>query len=181
MASLAGRYADSYPMTLSPSPVTPSLTSGPNPDHLAAAGDRIALTLHLVASAPEFVDATRILDQKIASIGDEMEKAGFRRLDLKAGHYELRERRPARAGETDGTTFKVSRRLRLELSVDHALLDRFIAAITASSAEPALSLTFSSPDKGTMRTGIPAPAVAKALVHAETMVRAAGLSLVKSD
>ena len=109
-----------------------------------------------------------------------MEKEGFRRLDLKAGHYELRERRQARSG-TDTAAFRVSRRLRLELSADHALLDRFIAAITASSAEPALSLTFIGPDNATMRTGIPSPAVARALRHAEAMVRAAGLSLAKSD
>jgi uncharacterized protein YggE len=165
-------------MTLSLSPVTESLLSMQSSEHLVADGDRIVLTLHVAASAPEFSDATRMLNQKIASLGDEMEKAGIRRANLEAGHYELRETRQVRSDRTVRTGYDVSRRLRLELSVDHALLDRFIAAVAASSAKPALGLTFTSQDKRTLRTGLPAPAVADALKHAATLVRAAGLSLL---
>jgi uncharacterized protein YggE len=164
-------------MPLSLSPVTQSLPSTQSSEHLAPAGDRIVLTLHVAASAPEFTDAARILNQKIASLGDEMEKVGIRRAALEAGHYELRETRQVRTDRTVRTGYDVSRRLRLELSIDHALLNWVIAAVTASSAKPALGLTFTSQDKGTLRTGIPAPAVAEALKHAETLVRAAGLSL----
>jgi uncharacterized protein YggE len=164
-------------MTLSLSPVTQSLPSTQSSEYLIPDGDRIVLTLHVAASAPEFADATRILNQKIALVGDEMEKAGIRRADLEAGHYELRETRQVRTDRTVRTGCDVSRRVRLELAVDHALLDRFIAAVIASSAKPALSLTFTSQNKGTLRTGIPAPAVANALKHAATLARAAGLSV----
>jgi uncharacterized protein YggE len=146
-------------------------------EHLTPTADRIVLTLHVVASAPAFTDATRILNQKIASLEDEMEKVSIRRADLEPGHYELCETRQVHGARTVRTGFDVSRRIRLELSLDYALLDRFIAAVTASSAKPALSLAFTSQDKGALRHGVPAPAIADARKHAETMVRAAGLSL----
>jgi uncharacterized protein YggE len=175
--SLAERYADRQPMTLSPSQMTQKLPPAQSSGHIASAADRIVLTLHVGASAPEFTDAARILNQKIASLGDEMEKAGIRRADLQTGHYELRETRQVRGPRTVRTGFDVSRRIRLELSLDYALLDRFIAAVTASSARPALSLAFTGQDKGVLRHGALAPAIADARKHAETMVRAAGLSL----
>jgi uncharacterized protein YggE len=165
-------------MTLSPSPVTQPLPPVQSSGHVAPTADRIVLTLHVVASAPEFTDAARILNQKIASLRDEIEKVGIRHADLQTGHYELRETRQVRGARTVRTGFDVSRRIRLELSLDYALLDRFIAAVTASSAEPALSLAFTSQDnKGALRHGVPVPAIADARKHAETMVRAAGLSL----
>lgn len=157
--------------------MTQKLSPVQSSGHIAPVADRIVLTLHVVASAPEFTDAARIFNQKIASLRDELEKVGIRRGDLQTGHYELRETRQARGPRTVRTGFDVLRRMRLELSHDYALLDRFIAAVTASSARPVLSLAFAGQDKRVSRHGAPAPAIADARKHAETMVRAAGLSL----
>lgn len=166
-------------MTLSPSPVTQPLPSVRSSEQVAPTADRIVLTLHVVASAPEFTGATQILNQKIDSLRAEIEKAGIRRTDLQTAHYELRETQQVRGARSVRTGFDVSRRLRLELALDYALLDRFIAAVNASSAQPALSLAFTSPNDGkeAQRHGVPASALDDARKQAETMVRAAGLSL----
>jgi uncharacterized protein YggE len=165
-------------MTLSPSQITRKLLPVQNSGHVAApSADRIVLTLHLVASAPAFTDATRLLKQKIASLEDELEKAGIRRDDLGTGHYELCETRQVRSPRTVRTGFDISRRIRLELSLDYVLLDRFIAAVTASSAQPVVSLAFTGQDTGALRHGDPIPSIVEARKHAETMVRAAGLRL----
>jgi uncharacterized protein YggE len=165
-------------MTLSPSPVAQPLSPVQSSGHAVPGSERIVFTLHVVASAPEFTEAARSLNQKIASLRDEIEKVGIRRADLQAGHYELRETRQVRGARNVRTGFDVSRRLWLELALDYALLDRFIAAVTASLAQPALSLAFTSQDnKAASRHSVPASAMADARKQAETMVRAAGLSL----
>jgi uncharacterized protein YggE len=166
-------------MTLSPSQITRKLLPAQGSGDASPTADRIVLTLHVVASAPAFPDAIRILNEKIASLKDEAEKAGIRRTDLEAGHCELRETRQTRGTRTVRTGFDVLRRVRLELSLDYALLERFIAAVLASSAEPALSFAFTSRDlgNGAMGHDASAPAIVDARKHAESMFRAAGLSL----
>lgn len=177
MDSAPDRYADSYAMNLSPSPVTQPYRPVQDSGHGSPAANRLVLTLNVVASASTFSDAIRTLDQKIALLADELEKAGIRRTDLETAHYELREMRNLRGARNVRTGFDLSRRIRLELPVDHALLDRFIAAVAASSAQPALSLGFTGEDNGTPGRGMPAREIADALRQAESMVRAAGLSL----
>jgi uncharacterized protein YggE len=145
--------------------------------HVTPTSDRIVLTLQVGASAPAFTDAIRTINQKITSLGNEMEKAGIRRADLETGHYELRETRQVRGARTVRTGFDVTRRIRLELCLDYALLDRFIAAVTASSTQPALSLAFTGQGKEALGRERTAPAIADARRQAETMVRAAGLNL----
>lgn len=137
----------------------------------------MVLTLHMVASAPAFTEATRTLNQQIASLVDEMEKAGIRRADFGSGHYEVHETRQVHGAQTTHTGFNVMRRMRLELPVDFVLLDRFVAAVLASSARPDLSLTFTSRETGPLGRGAAASATADVRKQAEEMVRSAGLSL----
>jgi uncharacterized protein YggE len=167
-------------MILSPLQITQKLLPVRSSGHVSTTADRIVLTLHVVASASDFSDAIRIVNQKIASLRDEAEKAGISRTDLGASHYELRETRQVCGTRSVRTGFDVSRRIRLELSLDYALLERFISAVSASSAEPALSFAFTGEnrDKGAPGHHVLAPSIAEARKHAETMARAAGLSLV---
>ena len=166
-------------MTLSPSQIAEKLLPVRSSGDVSPAADRIVLTLHVAASSPVLPEAIHVLNQKIASLRDEAEKAGICRTDLEAGHCELRETRQTRGTRTVRTGFDVLRRVRLEFSLDYALLERFIGAVIASSAEPAMSLAFTGHDlgKGTMRHDAATPAIADARRRAESMVRAAGLRL----
>ena len=144
--------------------------------------DRAELSLTLTGRDPDYDRAMAQAAGQLDALTAGLEGLGFAPEDLKTGSLSVAPEYESVCGP-DGSwrnAFKgycITHTLELAFGLDTALLGRVLAAVSASGAQPELSIRFTVADAAGLSDALLADAARNARQQAETLARASGAAL----
>jgi uncharacterized protein YggE len=141
--------------------------------------DMVTLSFDVESKARDYEESVRNLNLRTDDLRGSMSASGLDRARLKTTSFSVRVETQYKDGQHMFAGYIASHRLQIEIPMDKTLLNTVLRHIAQGHSGAEIRLEFSVEDRDALRKKVLAQAVQAAKENAETLAKAAGVTLGK--
>jgi uncharacterized protein YggE len=147
--------------------------------HVTTEPDMVTLSFDVESKERDYEESVRNLNMRAEDLRGSMSASGLDKARLKTTSFSVRVDTQYKDGQHLFVGYVASHRLQVEMPLDKSLLNKVLSHVAQGHSGAEIRLAFSVKDRDTLRKKVLTRAVHVAKGNAETLAKAAGVTLGK--